>query len=76
MGYIYDVRTRGGDVRVVMTMPHRGRPKYEFLGKPLRARLQQVPGVGSVTVELTWEPAWTPNRLTDAGRRLMGLADG
>ena len=76
MGYIYDVRTRGDDVRVVMTMPHRGRPKYEFLARPLRARLEQLPGVGSVTVELTWEPAWTPNRLTDAGRSLMGLDDG
>ena len=76
MGYIYDVRTRGNDVRVVMTMPHRGRPKYDFLARPLRARLEQLPGVDSVIVELTWEPAWTPNRLTDAGRSLMGLADG
>ncbi|MER3404628.1 MAG: aromatic ring hydroxylase, partial [Chloroflexota bacterium] len=30
-------------------------------------------GVRSVVVEHTWEPAWTPNRLTDAGRRAMGL---
>ena len=75
MGYIYDVRTRGEDVHVVMTMPHRGRPKYDFLAKPLRARLEQLPGVGSVVVELTWEPAWTPNRLTDVGRQKMGLAD-
>jgi len=57
MGYIYDVRTRGGDVHVVMTMPHRGRPKYDFLAKPLRARLEQMPGVASVIVDLTWEPA-------------------
>lgn len=73
MGYIYDVRTRGDEVRVLMTMPHRGRPKYGFLAKPLRARLEQLPGVGAVAVDLTWEPAWTPNRLTDAGRRAMGL---
>lgn len=75
MGYIYDVRTRGDDVRVLMTMPHTGRPKYDFLAQPLRARLQQVPNINSVVVELTWEPAWTPNRLTDAGRRVMGLDD-
>ena len=24
-------------------------------------------------IDLTWEPAWTPNRLTDAGRQAMGL---
>jgi metal-sulfur cluster biosynthetic enzyme len=28
-----------------------------------------------VVVELTWEPAWSPNRLTDAGRQMMGLDD-
>lgn len=75
LGYIYDVRTRGGDVHVLMTMPHRGRPKYNFLANPLRTRLGEIPGVGSVTVDLTWEPAWTPNRLTDAGRRKMGFTD-
>lgn len=76
MGYIYDVRTRGDDVRVLMTMPHRGRPKYDFLAKPLRARLEALPNVASVVVDLTWEPAWTPNRLTAAGRQAMGLVDG
>jgi len=76
MGYIYDVRTRGDDVRVLMTMPHKGRPKYDFLAKPLRARLEALPDVGSVVVDLTWEPAWTPNRLTDVGRQAMGLDDG
>ncbi len=73
MGYIYDLHIRGNDVRVLMTMPHRGRPKYDFLAKPIRERLAQLAGVGSVVVDLTWEPAWTPNRLTDAGREKMGL---
>ncbi len=75
MGYIYDVRTRGNDVRVLMTMPHKGRPKFNFLANPLRARLEQLADVNSVVVELTWQPAWSPNRLTDAGRQMMGLDD-
>ncbi|HJN28694.1 MAG TPA: hypothetical protein QF604_12335, partial [Candidatus Latescibacteria bacterium] len=73
LGYIYDVRTRGNDVKVIMTMPHRGRPMFEFLGKPLRARLEQQADVSSVVVEFTWEPAWTPNLLSDVGREKMGL---
>jgi metal-sulfur cluster biosynthetic enzyme len=73
MGYIYDVRLQGADVYVLMTMPHQGRPRYNWLGNPIRRRLEQLPGIRSVVVEHTWEPAWTPNRLTDAGRRAMGL---
>jgi metal-sulfur cluster biosynthetic enzyme len=72
MGYVYDVRLRGEDVHVLMTMPRRGRPKHNFLANPMRARVEQLAGVRSVVVDLTWEPAWTPNRLSAAGRQAMG----
>jgi len=76
---VYDVRLRngdaGGDVEVLLTMPHRGRPKYRYLGNPLAARLAKVPGVCSVVVTPVWEPAWTPHRMSDAGWAAMGLDD-
>jgi len=56
-------------------MPHKGRPKFNFLANPLRARLERLADVNSVVVELTWQPAWSPNRLTGAGRQMMGLDD-
>ncbi|MCC7262732.1 MAG: metal-sulfur cluster assembly factor [Candidatus Latescibacteria bacterium] len=73
MGYIYDLRVRGDVVQVVMTMPHRGRPCYRYLGEPLRRQLLAVPGVREVLVEFTWEPAWSLARLSAAGRAAMGL---
>jgi metal-sulfur cluster biosynthetic enzyme len=73
MGYIYDVRVRGETVTVLMTMPHRGRPKYGFIGNPIRERLLRLDGVREVVVNFTWEPPWTAARLTEAGRRAMGL---
>ncbi len=76
MGYVYDVRVRhGADVEVLMTMPHKGRPKYRYLGNPIAARVGRVPGVRSVVVTPTWEPAWTPQRMSEAGWRAMGLDD-
>lgn len=73
MGYIYDVRVRGDSIFIVMTMPHRGRPKYGFIGKPIRQRLLKLPGVREIVIENVWDPPWSVNRLTDAGRRAMGL---
>jgi metal-sulfur cluster biosynthetic enzyme len=75
MGYIYDLRVRGDRVHVLMTMPHRGRPKYGFVGQPVRQRLLEVDGVGQVEVDFTWEPAWTAARLTRRGRQVMGLEE-
>ena len=73
MGYVYDVRVEGDLVRVLITMPHQGRPRYEFIGGPLRARLLEVEGVREVVVDFTWEPAWDLARLTARGRKIMGL---
>lgn len=74
MGYVYDVRVRhGGDVEVLLTMPHRGRPQHRYLGRPIETRLNSVPGVRSVVVTPVWDPPWTPHRMTDEGWRAMGL---
>jgi len=84
LGLVYDVRVRGDVVTVVMAMPHRGRPRLGYfthgsisvhptLSLPVRERLLKVPGVRQVVVEQTWEPGWSSNQMTDAGRRKFGL---
>ncbi|MDA0836447.1 MAG: iron-sulfur cluster assembly protein [Planctomycetota bacterium] len=73
MGYIYDLHERNGEVQILMTMPHKGRPKYKFIGQPIRDHLSKLAGVNNVFVEHTWEPAWNVNRLNDAGRQAMGI---
>jgi metal-sulfur cluster biosynthetic enzyme len=81
MGYIYDLRVRDGIVEVLVTMPHPGRPIFEFLvtqgggrvDEGIYERLKRVDGVREVVVNLTWEPAWTMSRLTQAGRRTLGF---
>lgn len=81
MGYVYDVRFREGVVRILLTMPHRGRPVYQFfvtqgggrVEEGIRERLLKLEGVKDVVVDFTWNPAWTSARLTDAGRKSLGL---
>ncbi len=81
MGLIYDVRLHEGVVEVLMTMPHRGRPVYQFFvtqgggrnSLGIRERLLQLEGVNDVIVHHTWHPAWKIDRLTKAGRRSLGI---
>lgn len=81
MGYIYDLSVRDGVVELLVTMPHRGRPIYDFLvtqgggrvDEGIYERLMRVDGVRDVVVRFTWEPAWTVARLTKQGRRTLGL---
>lgn len=80
LGLVYDLWVRGETVHVLMTMPHRGRPRLGYFAfgsggnsVPVQQRLLKVPGVKKVVVEQTWEPGWNSNRLTDEGRRKFGL---
>ncbi|MBG86036.1 MAG: hypothetical protein CMO80_03940 [Verrucomicrobiales bacterium] len=82
LGYVYDLRVLdGGIVEVLVTMPHRGRPVYQFLvtrgggrvEEGIRDRLMKLNGVREVIVKFTWNPPWTIHRLTDTGRTELDL---
>ncbi len=80
LGLVYDLRVRGDVVHVLMAMPHRGRPRLGYFSygsggnsTPVRTQLLKVPGVRKVVVEQTWNPPWDANRLTDEGRRKLGV---
>jgi metal-sulfur cluster biosynthetic enzyme len=81
LGYVYDVRVRDGIATIVVTMPHRGRPVYQFLvtqggGRVeagIRERVLKLRGIRDVVVECTWDPPWSTARLSNAARRELGL---
>lgn len=81
MGYVYDVAVEHGVARVLVTMPQRGRPVYDFLvtqgggrvEEGIRERLLKIDGVREVVVDFTWDPPWTVHRLSDVARSSLGL---
>jgi metal-sulfur cluster biosynthetic enzyme len=84
LGLIYDISVRGGTVKILMAMPHRGRPLGSYfthgsnvvhatVSKTILETLYDVPGVRKVVVEQTWHPEWSSNMLTDDGRRKLGM---
>jgi len=84
LGLVYDIIVRDDAVKVVLAMPHRGRPVgtyFEYGSNTVHGKvslsipdaLRRVPGVREVKVEQTWYPLWNSNRLTDEGRRKLGL---
>jgi metal-sulfur cluster biosynthetic enzyme len=72
LGLIYDVRLNGSDVHVVMTLTSEGCPAGAMIHDGIRVALGGLEGVGAVQVDLVWEPAWSPERLTEAAREHLG----
>jgi probable FeS assembly SUF system protein SufT len=78
LGLIYacdaDVQADGSyrlDIKMSMTAPGCG--MGDILKDDVRSRVQTVPGVSEVNVEVVWDPPWDQSRLTDAARLELGL---
>jgi radical SAM protein len=68
LGLVYDVAIEEGAVRVTMTLTAPGCPMHEIMPGWVKTAVGAVPGVRRVDVELTFEPAWSPERIR-SGRR-------
>lgn len=73
LGLIYDVRVdQGNNVEVDMTLTAQGCPAHQMISHDAELKIRQIPGVGRVHVNVVWEPAWTPDRMSDNARKALG----
>jgi len=72
MGLIYGVNvTDDNKVDIKMTMTTRGCPLHDTLVSDVKRYVNKVPGVSAINVEIVWEPAWTPEKMSDEGKKLI-----
>ena len=73
LGLIYDVRIEQGVVDVDMTLTAPGCPVAHTFPGMVERSVCLVPGVSNATVELVWDPPWTPELISEAARLELGL---
>jgi metal-sulfur cluster biosynthetic enzyme len=61
------------DVEVVMTMTSPGCPAHVQIGDQVKERIQRLPGVREVSVNIVWTPPWGPERLSEAAKKQLGI---
>lgn len=74
LGLIYGVHfdREARALRVRMTFTTRACPLRESMTAGVERRLRQLEPVAKVEVQGTFEPAWTPERITPEGRKTLG----
>ncbi|WP_243030759.1 metal-sulfur cluster assembly factor [Thermus altitudinis] len=72
LGLIYELKVEPPRAYVRMTLTTPGCPLHDSMGDAVRQALSRLPGVEAVEVELTFEPPWTPDRLSPEARQLLG----
>jgi len=72
LGLIYDLQVSdAGEVSILMTLTSPGCPVGDMLAEEIRDRAMSIPGVTDVQVEFTFEPPWTPERISEEGRQML-----
>ena len=72
MGLIYGINVnQDNKVDIKMTMTTRGCPLHDTMVTDVKRYVNKVPGVTGVNVEIVWEPAWTPEKMSDEGKKLI-----
>ena len=74
LGLIYEIEAdEAGLVKIVMTLTSPMCPVAETLPPEVEAKARGVKGVKDVALDLVWEPAWTPEMMSDAARLELGM---
>jgi metal-sulfur cluster biosynthetic enzyme len=60
-------------VKVTMTLTTDQCPASGLIFEQVNNRLAGIQSISKVEVNLVWEPKWTPHRISDAGRRQLGI---
>lgn len=74
LGLIYDVLILDeGKVKVVMTLTAPACPAAELLPEEVKTKVKQVEGVTDVEIELTFDPPWDKDMITEEGKLELGM---
>jgi len=74
LGLIYEIDVDNERrVQVQMTLTAPGCPSAQVLPLEVERKVRAVEGVADVFVEVVWEPAWSPERMSDAAKLQLGM---
>ena len=73
LGLVYEIMVDGTDVQIDMTLTSPGCPAGPQIMNDVERAVKAMPGVGNLTVNLVWQPFWSPDRIEPRVRNYMGL---
>ena len=73
LGLLYDVEVEGPKVKVIHSLTSMGCPAGPMIQEGIHDAAAAVPGVEDVEVELTWDPPWSPEKMSDDAKFILGF---
>ena len=74
LGLVYniDINDSAGRVDVKMTLTAPGCPASAYRGADVKRTIEQLPGVKEASVNIVWDPPWTPEMMSETAKKQFG----
>lgn len=75
LGLVYGIEIKDRSCQVNLTLTTMGCPLSQYLDKEIKKAILELPEIDQVEVKLVWYPVWTPERMTQAAKKMLGMAE-
>lgn len=74
LGLLYDVEVEGAKVKLIHSLTSMGCPAGPMIQEDMASVVKSTfPDVEDVEIELTWDPPWTPDKMSDDAKFILGF---
>jgi len=73
LGLIYGIKIEESVVHICMTLTTPACPVAGSLPGQVETRIKAIEGVNDATVELVWDPPWTPEKMSEAAKLQLNM---
>ena len=73
LGLLYDVEVEGPKVHVTYSLTSMGCPVGPMIEQQMLEVVGGLEGVENAEAELTWEPPWSPEKMSDDAKFILGF---
>jgi metal-sulfur cluster biosynthetic enzyme len=76
LGLVYEIEVEDDEVDILMTLTTPGCPFGSIFDEMVRQEVGAIQGINRVEVDLTFEPSWTPEKMSDKAKDEVGHLPG
>tara|TARA_Y100000746_G_scaffold80460_1_gene67806 strand:+ start:168 stop:479 length:312 start_codon:yes stop_codon:yes gene_type:complete len=77
LGLIYDLNINENgnnfDVSILMSLTTPGCTMGQYMMDDMKMKLTTIENIGNIDIELTFDPPWNPEMMTEEGKVKLGL---
>jgi metal-sulfur cluster biosynthetic enzyme len=73
LGLVYEVEMEDSTAKVTYSLTSMGCPAGPLIAQDIDSAIRQVEGIEGVELELTFDPPWTPDRMSDDAKFILGF---